>query len=113
MFNFKEELEARGLTYAFGTPRLGDFIYQDLNGDKVIDEKDMAPIGYSNLPRQSYNFSAGFKYKGLEFSVLLQGVNKVSTVVGGTVFTKMLTKVCSMTFIDMHGHRNAGIMERK
>ena len=101
MFNFKEELEARGLTYAFGTPRLGDFIYQDLNGDKVIDEKDMAPIGYSNLPRQSYNFSAGFKYKGLEFSVLLQGVNKVSTVVGGTgVYENAYQGV----FNDIHRH---------
>lgn len=101
MFNFKEELEARGLTYAFGTPRLGDFIYQDLNGDKVIDEKDMAPIGYSNLPRQSYNFSAGFKYKGLEFSVLFQGVNKVSTVVGGTgVYENAYQGV----FNDIHRH---------
>ncbi|WP_175628641.1 SusC/RagA family TonB-linked outer membrane protein [Bacteroides acidifaciens] len=101
MFNFKEELEARGLTYAFGSPRVGDFIYQDLNGDNVIDEKDKAPIGYSNLPRQSYNFSAGFKYKGLEFSVLFQGVNKVSRLMSGT---GVYENIYQGVFNDIHQH---------
>lgn len=101
MFNFKEELEASGLTYAFGTPRLGDFIYQDLNGDKVIDEKDIAPIGYSRIPRQSYNLTAGFKYKGLEVSLLFQGVNKVSTVASGIgVYEHAYQGV----FNDIHQH---------
>ena len=27
MFNFEEELEQSSLSYAFGTPRVGDFIY--------------------------------------------------------------------------------------
>lgn len=83
MFNFKEELENSGLTYAFGTPRVGDFIYKDLNGDKVIDEKDKAPIMNSSLPSQYYSFSGGFKYKGFEVNLLFQGASKVSRVIGG------------------------------
>lgn len=83
MFNFKDELENSDLTYAFGTPRLGDFIYQDLNGDKIIDEKDQAPIGYTGLPRQYYSFSGGLKYKDFEFSFMFQGIGKVSTQISG------------------------------
>ncbi len=101
MFNFQEELDAKGLTYDFCTPRVGDFIYQDLNGDKVIDEKDMAPIGYSAIPRESYSISAGFRWKGLEFSLMFQGVSKVSTVVGGTgVYENAYLGV----FTDIHQH---------
>ena len=59
MFNFRDELEKSGLSYAFGTPRVGDFIYKDLNGDKVIDEKDKAPVGFSKYPRPYYNLSGG------------------------------------------------------
>lgn len=81
MFNFKEELENNDLTYAFGTPRLGDFIYQDLNGDKIIDEKDKAPILDTSIPRQYYSFSSGFKYKGFEVNLLFQGVGQFSRTI--------------------------------
>lgn len=107
LFNFQDELDASGLTYAFGTPRLGDFIYRDLNGDRVIDEKDMAPIGYSRLPRQTYSITAGFKWKGLEVSVLFQGVGQASAVVSGVgVYENGYQGV----FTDIH--RNAWTPER-
>ena len=83
MFNFKEELENSGLTYAFGTPRVGDFIYQDLNGDKVIDEKDKAPILNTSIPRQYYSISGGFSYKGFEVNLLFQGVGQFSKTISG------------------------------
>lgn len=83
MFNFQEELEKSGLSYAFGTPRVGDFIYQDLNGDKIIDEKDQAPILNTSIPQQYYSFSGGFKYKGFEVNLLFQGVGKFSRTISG------------------------------
>lgn len=83
MFNFQEELEKSGLSYAFGTPRVGDFIYQDLNGDKIIDEKDKAPILNTSIPQQYYSFSGGFKYKGFEVNLLFQGVGKYSKTISG------------------------------
>lgn len=101
MFNFQEELDASGLTYSFGTPRVGDLIYQDLNGDKTIDEKDLAPIGNPTVPRQSYNLSLGFRFRGLEVSLLFQGVGEVSTVVGGTgVYENSYLGV----YTDIHEH---------
>lgn len=83
MFNFKEEIEGCGLNYTIGTPRVGDFIYKDLNGDGTIDSKDQAPIGYSNVPRGYYTFSGGFTWKNFEVSFLFQGTAKRSVVMGG------------------------------
>jgi TonB-linked SusC/RagA family outer membrane protein len=83
MFNSAEELAVRNLSYSFGTPRVGDFIYYDLNSDGTIDEKDQAPMGYSYIPQQYYAFSGGITYKNLELNFLFQGVNRTSFALGG------------------------------
>ncbi len=83
MFNSAEELAGYGLTYSHGTPRVGDFIYYDLNSDGVIDEKDYAPIGHPNFPQQYFNFLAGVNFKNFEISVLFQGVNHTSFMFSG------------------------------
>ncbi|MDR0743300.1 MAG: TonB-dependent receptor [Tannerella sp.] len=66
-----------------GQPRLGDFIYKDLNEDGTIDEKDQAPIGYSNVPEISYGFSAAINWKQLDFSFLFSGIANVSMAYPG------------------------------
>lgn len=83
MFNFKEEITGSGLDYAIGNPRVGDFIYKDLNGDGVIDPKDQAPIGYGNVPRGYYTFSGGFTWRNFEVSFLFQGAHKRSVALSG------------------------------
>lgn len=83
MFNFDSEIAASGLTYASGTPRRGDLIYVDLNGDSIIDEKDLAPLGYTSTPEYNYGIHGGFDYKGFEFSFFLQGTAKASMFLSG------------------------------
>jgi TonB-linked SusC/RagA family outer membrane protein len=83
MYNSAEELANSGLTYSFGTPRVGDFIYQDLNNDQVIDEKDHAPMGYSYLPEQEYSLNGGFNWKNVELSYLFHGVRNTSQFLNG------------------------------
>jgi TonB-linked SusC/RagA family outer membrane protein len=61
-----------------GTPRLGDLRYENVNGDEVIDPKDMAPMGYSEVPRIAYGFSGMVNYKNLDFSFLFSGIAKSS-----------------------------------
>lgn len=58
--------------------RPGDFKYRDLNGDNVINERDIAPVGYSAVPE--YQFGAAFNvmYKDFDVSVLFQGISNVS-----------------------------------
>ena len=84
MFNSAEELAESGLTYVTGgTPRVGDFIYYDLNGDGLIDDKDRVPMGHPSFPQQFYNLSAGFNYKNFELSLMFQGVNRTSFMLEG------------------------------
>lgn len=76
-FTSQEQLDQ--VYYAFGTPRLGDFRYKNLNGDKtedgrdLIDERDLAPVGYSPVPEIFYAVNFGIRYKGFELSLLVQG----------------------------------------
>lgn len=73
-FNTPEELANRPYnTYSSNKEVLGDIKYKDLNGDGLIDYKDVAPIGYNNLPEYSYNFKVGFNYKGFDVNTLFIG----------------------------------------
>ncbi|MDD3107596.1 MAG: SusC/RagA family TonB-linked outer membrane protein [Alistipes sp.] len=82
LFNTQEELDNYQCTYGLNmsAPRLGDVIYQDLNGDYIIDEKDYAPLGYGALPEIYYAFNAGFTYKALEFNIMFQGVGRTTGI---------------------------------
>lgn len=52
---------------------LGDIKYVDLDGDGVIDSKDMAPIGYPNRPLMNFGGKIGFSYKGFDLKMVLSG----------------------------------------
>ncbi|MEI7757997.1 MAG: TonB-dependent receptor [Bacteroidota bacterium] len=73
-YNTAQELANRPFnTYANNQATLGDIRYKDLNGDGKIDVKDMAPIGYANLPQYHFNATLGLNYKGFDISVLIIG----------------------------------------
>jgi len=80
-FNSAEELKTylSKTTYGFGEPRVGDFKYIDLNNDGVINDKDQAPIGYSNIPRITYGLSISVDYKAFDFTTFFQGIGKYSS----------------------------------
>ena len=82
-FNSAADITSSGLRYSFGNPRPGDLRFQDLNGDKVIDEKDKAPIGKGLIPNIMYGFNGSFQYKGLELFLLFQGVAQYQTALTG------------------------------
>ncbi|NLR94059.1 SusC/RagA family TonB-linked outer membrane protein [Flammeovirga agarivorans] len=50
----------------------GDIIYQDINGDGVIDENDKTFIG-SPIPSLIYGINLGIAYKNFDLSALFQG----------------------------------------
>lgn len=82
-FNTQEELNGSGLTYEGATPRLGDFIYKDLNNDKVINEKDMVPMGNSMIPPVSWGATLDLQWKRFTLSFLFQGTSGTSTFRSG------------------------------
>lgn len=67
------------VTYDFGTPTPGDFVYKDLNGDGVINDKDLAPIGVGNIPRFNYGASLSVQYKGFDAYIFFQGLGKFNS----------------------------------
>lgn len=82
--NTQEELDKALATYQVGgTPRMGDFLYVDVNKDGVIDEKDQAPIKYSDIPRITYGFSGIINWKNFDFSFLFSGIAKASHLYNG------------------------------
>lgn len=64
--------------------RPGDIKYKDVNGDGVINDDDIVPLSYSNIPRVQYGFAAEFNYKNFSISALLEGVGEVEYFLGGT-----------------------------
>lgn len=73
-FNTQKELNNRPYNmYTGNRATLGDIRYKDIDGDGLIDNKDMVPIGYPNLPEYSYNLRLGFNYKGFDLSMLFVG----------------------------------------
>lgn len=100
-FNSEEELEAylANTIYGFGTPRVGDFVYKDLTGDGVVDDKDIAPIGYSNIPRETYGLALSLGYKAFDFSAFFQGVGKYSSNYGAQ---GVYEYIIQGTYFDYH-----------
>lgn len=64
-------------------PRPGDFRYKDLNGDGVVNERDQAPIGYSNVPQYTFGAAFNITYKNFDVSFLFQGITGVSNFYQG------------------------------
>lgn len=63
------------------TVRPGDVKYEDVNGDKVIDENDLTAIGYSDAaPEIYYTFHLGAEWKGLGFDAMFQGTGRYSAI---------------------------------
>lgn len=65
-------------TSTFGNVQVGDLKYRDMNNDGFIDERDETFIGYSDVPENMFALTLGANYKGWGFSIMFQGVNKVS-----------------------------------
>ena len=57
----------------------GSYYLLDFNGDGEIKESDDAiPLGYSNVPQNTYNYSFGANYKDWSFMVQFYAVNNVT-----------------------------------
>ncbi|WP_018107972.1 SusC/RagA family TonB-linked outer membrane protein [Bacteroides propionicifaciens] len=60
---------------AIGSLRLGDNMFQDINGDGAITVDDLVYLGTDD-PKISYSFNAGLEWNGFDLSAVFQGVAK-------------------------------------
>ncbi len=64
-------------------PKVGDLKYMDMNGDGIITDEDMVPIGNPEFPSWTFGGGASIQVKGFDFSMLWQGVAKRSYLISG------------------------------
>lgn len=67
----------------------GSFIFEDVNGDGVIDGNDMLPSFYGGQPKLHYGITLSADYKGFDMNILFQGSGKY-TVRFQEVYADML-----------------------
>jgi TonB-linked SusC/RagA family outer membrane protein len=64
----------------------GDIKYKDVNGDGVVNDDDIVPLSFSNIPQMQYGMAFEFNYKNFRISALFEGVKDVEFFLGGTGF---------------------------
>jgi TonB-linked SusC/RagA family outer membrane protein len=67
----------------FGSYMPGDIKYKDINGDGVINDNDIVPIGTTRVPNLIYGVGASVTWRGLDFNVHFQGSGKSSYFING------------------------------
>jgi TonB-linked SusC/RagA family outer membrane protein len=72
---FQSQEEVDNHADQFGNVAPGDIRYQDIDGDGMINDRDLAVIG-SPIPRHTFGARFNADYKGFDLSVFLQGVGK-------------------------------------
>jgi TonB-linked SusC/RagA family outer membrane protein len=61
----------------------GDIKYKDVNGDGTVNNDDIVPLSFSNIPQIQYGFAFEFRYRNFRISALLEGVKDVQYFMGG------------------------------
>lgn len=102
-YNSEEEIANSGLTFRGITPRPGDLKYKDLNGDKVIDDKDLAPLdGVKDMPSMNYGFGAKLTYRGFDLYAAFQGEAGRNRCYSSSL--GVCENVSKGVYLDIHKH---------
>jgi TonB-linked SusC/RagA family outer membrane protein len=65
-------------TYVSRSVVVGDYKYEDWNGDGQVGVDDSRPIATTGLPLITYGFNLGGSFKSLDFNFLFQGAGMVN-----------------------------------
>jgi len=71
--------------FPYGKPQLGDVLYKDNDGNGLINDNDRVAIGSGKNPKWTYGLSLGASWKGIDFSMLMQGVAGIKDVYYSTL----------------------------
>lgn len=86
LFQTQEQLDNAPLPPS-GYMRLGDIMYEDLNGDGRIDSRDKTCIGYGTTPRMNFALDLNVSWKNISLSALFQGAAQVDYQLSATYNT--------------------------
>ncbi len=83
-FNSQKEIDDWYDQSAIGPiPKPGDLKYRDMNGDGIITDEDMVPIGNPEVPEWTFGGAVSLRVKGFDFSMMWQGVSGRSYMMRG------------------------------
>ncbi|MBQ6188187.1 MAG: SusC/RagA family TonB-linked outer membrane protein [Prevotella sp.] len=85
LFNSESEI-ANAPVQTFANVQPGDIRYIDMNGDNMIDEDDFAPMGYTRIPELTVGIETGFKWKGFDTRLQMQGAFNRTVYLSGALF---------------------------
>lgn len=112
-WNSQDEINASGLSFAGNQPRPGDLKFQDLNGDKIINEGDLAPLdGCYQMPRLEYGLQLNFDYQGFDLGLDIIGSGARAAVYNGSVGVAEFVSGLTTEGVYMPHHRSAWTAER-
>ncbi|MBD5275341.1 MAG: SusC/RagA family TonB-linked outer membrane protein [Bacteroides sp.] len=57
-------------SFSGGGQKLGTAVFKDINGDRIIDSRDMKPLGYTMLPDLTPSVAITVKYAGFDLKVV-------------------------------------------
>mgnify|MGYP002521740322 CR=1 FL=1 len=83
LFGSEEEIKSSP-KQMFGQVNVGDIRYKDLNGDGIVDYRDVTAIGHSSVPEISYGFGFRAHFGSLDLSVGCSGFANVTRLLSGT-----------------------------
>src|SRR5690554_882632 len=61
----------------------GDIKYKDINGDGIVNNDDIVPIGSTTRPNLIYGLGLSANWKGFDFNVHFQGAGKSNFFING------------------------------
>ena len=76
--------------FPYGTPALGDFLYQDTNEDGLINDADRVNVGTGTNPKLFYSLSLGGSYKGFDASIFMDGVSGIKGYFQNSYYSPVL-----------------------
>ncbi|MDR3267816.1 MAG: TonB-dependent receptor [Tannerella sp.] len=90
-FQSFDDIWNSGAIYNYGSTRQnaimlpGDLMYEDYNGDGLVDDGDFIPFSTENFekPILTYGFTIGAEYKGFDLNMVFQGVGMRWSIFGG------------------------------
>jgi len=82
LFENQEDIDTSP-TQTFGVCLPGDIKYKDVNGDGLVNEKDVVPMGYTTVPCFVYGAGISLNWRAFDFNILFQGTGKSDFFISG------------------------------
>ena len=105
LFKSQEEID-NAPEQNFGTYRVGDVRYRDVNGDGVVDTYDKVALGYTNIPEITYGFGLTAQWRSWDINAFFQGIAHCTFYIGGTAMRPFSTGNINQSAInaDIYDH---------